>query len=79
MNNDQMKANRYLRWHQARQKLARIQHHLADGGKMVVGTHTRATVYDRRHGEMFRATRAGLFVRRGSGWDCIDYCGIRFV
>ena len=79
LSNDQMKANRYLRWHQARQQHARITRHLARGGKIAVCTYTRTTVYDDRHAEMFSATKAGVYVRRGKGWDCIDYCAIRFL
>jgi hypothetical protein len=77
MTNDQMKPGRFLRWHRARQAAARIRAHLASGGKVVVGTYTRATVYSGKHDDLFRATRSGLYVRRGRGWDCIDHCAIR--
>ncbi len=79
MTNDQMKPGRFLRWHRARRAAARISAHLSAGGRVVVGTYTRATVYTRRHADLFRATREGLYVRRGKGWDCIDHCAIRLV
>ena len=74
-----MKPGRFLRWQRARRTAAEIAAHLAAGGKVVVGTHTRATVYGRRHAALFRATRSGLYVRSGRRWDCIDYCAIRFL
>lgn len=78
MNNDQMKPNRYLRWHKARVLVSRIQSHLNAGGKVMIGTATRHTTYDKRHVDMFRATRTGAFAQRGKNWECIDFCGIRF-
>jgi hypothetical protein len=79
MTNDQMKPGRFLRWQQARRTAARIASHLNSGGRVVVGTYTRATVYSRRHADSFRATRSGLYVRIGKHWNCIDYCAIRFI
>ena len=79
MTNDQMKPGRFLRWQQARRTAAKIAAHLASGGKVVVGTYTRATVFSGRHAELFRATRSGLYVRSGKHWDCIDHCAIRFI
>lgn len=80
MTNDQMKPGRYLRWQQARRTASKIAGHLASGGRVVVGMYTRATVYSRRHAEVFRATRSGLYVRNGKKhWDCIGYCAICFV
>jgi hypothetical protein len=79
MTNYQMKPGRFLRWHQARRTAARITAHLTSGGKVVVGTYTRATIYSWKHADSFRATHSGLYVRNGKHWDCIDYCAIRFV
>lgn len=76
MTNDQMTANRYLRWYQARRKLAAIQQALQDGCTIMVSTHLKATQYTAKHADMFKATRTGLFVKRGKHWDCIDYCKI---
>ncbi len=79
MTNDQMTSGRFLRWQEARRTAARITAHLRSGGRVVLATHSRATVYSRRHIDMFRPTRTGLYVRRGKHWDCIDYCAIRFI
>ena len=63
----------------AAERLAAIQEHLKVKGNIVmVATHFKATVYQSRHSGMFRANEHGLFVQRGKGWDCIDYCAIRF-
>lgn len=79
MNNDQMKANRYLRWAKARKRVSCIQRHLAAGGRVIIGTHTKATVYSASHADMFKATKDGAFVKRGKGWDCIDFSGVRLI
>ena len=79
MTNDQMKPGRFLRWQQARRTAARIAAHLTSGRRVLVGTCTRATVYSKRHADMFRATSSGLYVRRGKHWDCIDHCALRFL
>ena len=79
MCNDQMKANRFLRWAEARQKLARIQKHLNQGGRVMLVTYTKATIYDKRHGVMFRATKEGLFVQRGKNFDCLNFTPIKFI
>lgn len=78
MDNHQMKPNRYLRWAKARKMVGDIQAHLSSGGKVLVGTATRHTIYDNRHVDMFRATRTGAFAQRGKKWECIDFCGIQF-
>lgn len=77
MNNADMKAGRYLRWHKARVKVAAIKAALASGAVVMIATYTKATQYDKRHGEMFKATRSGAWVQRGKHWDCIDGAGIK--
>jgi len=77
LTNDQMTANRFARWAKARHKLALITDHLTTGRTVVVSTYTKATKYDARHVAMFKATRTGLYVRRGKAWDCIDGCTVR--
>ncbi len=76
LTNDEMKAGRYLRWHQARVLHARIVAHLAKGGQVMVATCTRGWTY--RDPDQFRCLRDGVYVRRGKQWDCISYCAIRF-
>lgn len=76
--NSQMKSGRFLRWQIARDKLRKIQEHLAKGGQVQVATCTKATIYKPSHIDSFRCDRLGLYVRRGKSWDCIDYCAIGF-
>jgi hypothetical protein len=52
---------------------------LAAGGRVVVGTMTKATVFNTKHVEMFKAAKSGAYVQRGKGWDCIDFCAVKFV
>ena len=79
MTNAQMKPGRFLRFHQARRKVAIIKAHLAAGGAVVVATCTKATTYRAKHAETFRATRSGVVVQRGKSWDSIEYCTIQLV
>lgn len=79
LTNDQMKQNRYGRWAQARKLYNRIHSTLAAGGIVTIGTMTRYTHYDKRHIDMFKCNRFGVYVQRGKSWDCIDYCGFRFT
>jgi hypothetical protein len=79
MSNDQMTAGRFLRWAQARKRIAAIKSHLASGGVVIVATHLKAAQYDgARFVDSFKATRSGAFVRRGKNWDCIDGCAVKF-
>jgi hypothetical protein len=77
--NDQMKANRYGRWADARKLVNEIQSVLSEGGYVVMATYLKAWQYDQRHVGMFKATKSGAYVLRGKKWECIDYCGIRFA
>jgi hypothetical protein len=71
MNNSDMKPNRYLNWHNARKRHRQIISHLARGGRVLVGTYTKATVY--RHPGQFRCDHTGLYAVRGKQWDCLDF------
>ena len=78
MTNDEMKAGRFLRWHKARVKVAKIQAALRAGYQVNIHTATRVTVYKPGKGfeDMFKANRTGAYVQHGKRWDCIDFCGI---
>jgi hypothetical protein len=72
MTNDQMKANRFARWNNARKLYAGIQAALA-GGKMVqVATYTKATRYTAKHADLFVCKKDGVYVKRGKALDCIS-------
>ena len=75
--NPQMIAGRFLRYARARNRVAWIKAQLAAGRVVQLTTYTKATSYDARQADMFKATKAGAFVRRGKSWDCIDLCGLR--
>lgn len=79
MPNSKMTTNRFGKWAQARSLYRRITAHLSSGGRVVLATYTRATVFDAKHVEMFRVTRSGCYVLRGKSWDCIDYTPVRFI
>jgi hypothetical protein len=78
--NEQMRANRYGKWAQSRKLVKDIQDTLNAGGIVVMATYTKATQFDSRHVDMFKATKTGAYVQKRNGkWDCIDYCGFRFA
>ena len=57
-----------------------IKGHLGKGGNVLVATYTKATKYGPKHAEWFsRDARGSIYVKRGKGRDCIDYCAIRFI
>jgi hypothetical protein len=75
--NPQMIAGRFLRYARARQRVAWIKAQLAAGRIVQLTTYTKATSYDARHADMFKATKAGAFVQRGKSWDCIDFSNLQ--
>lgn len=72
MNNSQMKAGRFLRWHLARRKVSAIVGALNSGNAIVISTYTKHTKYTKKHADMFKATKSGAFVQSGKNWLCID-------
>lgn len=77
MNNDRMKPGRFLQWHRARQRVARIQNHLRAGGVVLIGNPLRVTRFTRRHADLFKATQGGAFYKSGKSWLCFD-SGLEF-
>lgn len=77
MTDSQMIANRYGRWATARRAYAEIVAALQAGKTVVISTYTKAWKFDKRHVDFFRATRNGLYMRRGKQWDCIDFASVR--
>ena len=77
MTNDRMIEGRYLRFHKARQLVARIVYSLSNGRTVIVqASNYKSWRYDHRHVAMFKAARSGVYMRHGKRWDCIDYCRI---
>lgn len=60
------------------ERFANIVEHLTNGGKVMVLTYTKATIYDKRHVSMFKTSGNSLFVQRGKKWDCLDFTPVRF-
>ena len=65
LNNSKMIAGRFFRYARARKRVAWIKAQLAAGRIVQLTTHTKATSYDARHADMFKATKTGAFVQRG--------------
>ncbi len=62
----------------AQERLAVIQTHLDAGGQVMVCTYTHATLYKKKHRDMFTATEKDLFVARGKQKDCLNFTTIKF-
>lgn len=60
------------------ERLEQIIRHLMSGGKVMVLTAYKGTVYTAKHLSMFKATNSGLFVQRGKNWDCLNFTPIKF-
>ena len=71
--NADMKAARFLRWHEARTLLAWILSALDRGLDVYLVTAYKATKFSAKHRDYFKATRTGLYVRRGNRWECATY------
>lgn len=77
LSNEQMKANRFGRWHAARKTVSAIKSHLAAGRMVQVTTHLRATRYSAKHAEMFVAKKDGVYVQNGKSLVFIGWSNIR--
>lgn len=77
MTNTQMTAGRFLRWNNARKRIAWIKAHLAAGHTVQLTTYTKAVRYNAKHADMFMANKGGAWVKQGSSWVCIDGCNVR--
>lgn len=81
MNNDKMIERRFLRWHIARQRLAQIRAILSAGHTAYLCTYTLAIKVVPKHlhaiDSMFKATKTGLYMRRGKSWENVDYTATR--
>jgi hypothetical protein len=76
MTNQEMKPNRFLRWHNARVLVGKINSALENGAIVQLTTYTHATRYTKKHIGMFKACKSGAYVQHGKRWDCIDGCKV---
>jgi len=60
------------------ERLSAIQRHLATGGKVMVVTYTRGTIYSPKHLDWFSADATGLYVRQGKGKVCLNFTPVKF-
>ena len=77
MKNSDMKARRYLNWHNARRRVAFIQSNLRAGRTVYLCTMTKITKLTAKHHDMVRAAKNGAYIQSGKNWLCIDGCNIR--
>ena len=78
LTNQDMKADRFARWHRARQRAAEIKTALLAGRIVQVTTYTKCWRYKRSHADLFVGRWNGLYVRHGRELLNIDYCDVRF-
>lgn len=80
MSNDEMKPNRFLQWHKAREQYSFIMNALNSGKRIMTGSYTRPTIYDARHIEMFKCGKSACYVRRGkNNWDSLQFTPIKIM
>jgi len=77
LTNEQMKAGRFERWHNARRKVGWIKSQLAAGHIVQVATQLRATRYTAKHAELFVAKKDGVYVKSGKSLVFIGWSDIR--
>lgn len=71
--------NYFGRWARNRQIVSSVLEALSAGRRVVIGTYTKATVYDRRHVAMFRADARGAWVQHGKRWEDFSGCSVRIA
>jgi hypothetical protein len=73
MTNDQMKPRRFLNLYNAKTKLNWIVNNINNGLTVYVCTQIRKTGYNKKHIDMFKATKSGLYVQSGKKYLNIDF------
>ena len=79
MDNSKMIAGRFLRWHEARRKLAWVRAQIDAGRTVYLRTMTKATKVTARTVDCLQARRSGLHMVSGSRSVCVDYCRLESV
>lgn len=65
LTNQDMKPGRYLRWAQARRKVALIRQHLEAGRTVQISNYLHAWRLKAKHAKMIKAGRTGVYMQRG--------------
>lgn len=76
MTNEQMIEKRFSRWANYRKMISNIKKTLAADGEIHIVGYGRVVKCDKRHVEMFKATKSGAYVQRGKNWDCLNFSKI---
>lgn len=80
LKNSQMKAGRFAKLAKGRRLMRRMGECWDRGGFVRVGTCTRYTDLKPKHREMVSMDKTGsLYIQRGKGHDCIDFCSFQFT
>ena len=74
MTNADMKAGRFLRWHEARKMVEWMRSCWDRGLTVYMVTAYRSTAFAPKHCDCVKATRTGVYVRIGKNWLCATYC-----
>lgn len=69
--NDKMKKNFYGKWALARKTHRAMVDHIANGGRVVIGSYAGNKSY--KSAERFRAGNDAVYIARGKHWDCLGY------
>ena len=59
--------------------LENLKNHLNGGGRVLISTYTKATIYDKRHIDYFSATDNDILVRHGKHLVSAKYASIKFT
>lgn len=76
MDNAKMIAGRYLRWAQARRKLAWITARIAEGRTVYLSTSLRRTKITKSTLGLVEARKSGLYVMIRGRTVCYDHCKV---
>lgn len=79
LTNSQMTKNRWLRYHEAREKVRFIRENLLAGRHVYIFTSMCLWKFSTCHADIFKAGRNGAYMRRGKALECIDGAAIRVV
>jgi hypothetical protein len=75
--NHEMKANRFGKMAAARRLYASIIEHIAQGGRVCVGSYTRPKVY--KNASQFKCGRDSVYVARGKHWDSLIFSPVVLI
>ena len=79
LTNEQMVPNRFAKLARGRKIMGKMNQIWDAGGFVRIGTATRYSDLQAKHRELIWMGKSGsLYMRRGKGSDCIDFCSFQF-